>query len=226
MRPYILEERSQVHIINLEKTMPMFHEALSFVEKQAAGKNKILFVGTKKQAQDPVKSYAEKCGMPYINERWLGGLLTNFQTVRKSLERILARPHSSCCTGPFRGLFSFHEEHAGLFFGRDTEIDACVERLRNEQKAIESQRKSAERRARAGGALADVDPLGAEALDAGLVDGLAYRDEVFDIVEATQARLREIPGTVSVAQNWGACVKKLAVTINDERARRAGISKK
>ncbi len=88
MAPYIFGERKKIHIINLEKTLPMFNEAGNFLGKLAANKGKVLFVGTKRAAQEVVKDAAIRCGMPYINRRWLGGLLTNYKTVRASIKRL------------------------------------------------------------------------------------------------------------------------------------------
>ena len=88
MRPYIFGERNKIHIINLEKTLPMFNEAANFLRKLAANKGTILFVGTKRQAQDIVREEALRAGCPYVNHRWLGGMLTNYKTVKKSIERL------------------------------------------------------------------------------------------------------------------------------------------
>jgi len=88
MRPYIFGERNKIHIINLEKTLPMFNEAANFLGKLAANKGTILFVGTKRQAQDIVREEATRAGCPYVNHRWLGGMLTNYKTVKKSIERL------------------------------------------------------------------------------------------------------------------------------------------
>ncbi len=88
MGKYIFGARNKIHIINLEKTMPMFHEALSFVEKLASGKNKVLFVGTKRAASKIVAEEATRAGMPYIDHRWLGGMLTNYKTIRQSIKRL------------------------------------------------------------------------------------------------------------------------------------------
>jgi len=88
MGKYIFGARNKIHIINLEKTLPMFNEALSFVEKLAAGKNKILFVGTKRSAGKLVREEAARCGMPYVDHRWLGGMLTNYKTIRASIKRL------------------------------------------------------------------------------------------------------------------------------------------
>ncbi|BAU48176.1 30S ribosomal protein S2 [Sulfurifustis variabilis] len=88
MRPYIFGERNKIHIINLEKTLPLFNEAMDFLRKLAANKGTILFVGTKRQAQDIVRDEAIRAGCPYVNDRWLGGMLTNYRTIRRSIERL------------------------------------------------------------------------------------------------------------------------------------------
>ena len=87
MKPFIFGARNKIHIINLEKTLPLFNDALSFVNKLAASNNKILFVGTKRAAQKTVKEQAIRCGMPYVDHRWLGGMLTNWKTIRQSIKR-------------------------------------------------------------------------------------------------------------------------------------------
>lgn len=89
MAPYIFGERSRIHIINLEKTLPLFNDAMNYIGKLAANKGTILFVGTKRAAQDTVREEATRCGMPYVNRRWLGGTLTNFRTVRQSIRRLM-----------------------------------------------------------------------------------------------------------------------------------------
>lgn len=89
MSPYIFGARQKIHIINLEKTVPMLDEALNFLGKLASKNKKVLFVGTKRQARKIVAEQATACGMPYVNYRWLGGMLTNHRTVRKSVERLL-----------------------------------------------------------------------------------------------------------------------------------------
>ncbi|MEJ2686168.1 MAG: 30S ribosomal protein S2 [Gammaproteobacteria bacterium] len=88
MAPFIFGERSKIHIINLEKTLPLYREALNFVGSLAARKGRILFVGTKRAAREIVGQEAARCGMPYVNHRWLGGMLTNFKTVRQSIKRL------------------------------------------------------------------------------------------------------------------------------------------
>jgi small subunit ribosomal protein S2 len=88
MAPYIYGVRNKIHIINLEKTLPMFNEAMDFLSRVAANKGEVLFVGTKRQAQDVVAEEAKRAGMPYVNHRWLGGMLTNYQTIKKSIQRL------------------------------------------------------------------------------------------------------------------------------------------
>ncbi|NOZ10977.1 MAG: 30S ribosomal protein S2 [Gammaproteobacteria bacterium] len=88
MRPYIFGERNKIHIINLEKTVPMLKEAMTFLNKLAANGGKVLFVGTKRQAGTIIGEQASRCGSPYVNHRWLGGMLTNFQTVKNSIRRL------------------------------------------------------------------------------------------------------------------------------------------
>jgi small subunit ribosomal protein S2 len=89
MKRFIFGERNGIYIIDLEQTLSRVEVAYNFVRDLVAGGGTILFVGTKKQAQDPVRSYAEKCGMPYVNERWLGGMLTNFETISKRVAKML-----------------------------------------------------------------------------------------------------------------------------------------
>ncbi|MCY1503643.1 30S ribosomal protein S2 [compost metagenome] len=88
MGKFIFGARNKIHIINLEKTLPMFNEALTFVERLAQGKNKILFVGTKRSAGKIVAEQAARCGSPYVDHRWLGGMLTNYKTIRPSIKRL------------------------------------------------------------------------------------------------------------------------------------------
>ena len=88
MGKYIFGARNKIHIIDLEKTVPALNEAISFVEKLASGKNKILFVGTKRAASKVVREEADKVNMPYVNHRWLGGMLTNYKTIRQSIRRL------------------------------------------------------------------------------------------------------------------------------------------
>ncbi|KZZ53066.1 30S ribosomal protein S2, partial [Oleiphilus sp. HI0118] len=88
MDKYIFGARNKIHIINLEQTVPAFNESLALVKKLAENKNKILFVGTKRAASKIVKEEAERSGMPYVNHRWLGGMLTNYKTIRQSIRRL------------------------------------------------------------------------------------------------------------------------------------------
>lgn len=88
MAPYIFGHRNKIHIINLEKTLVKFNEAMDFIKKLAAKKGTILFVGTKRQAREIIAEEAQRCGMPYVDERWLGGMLTNFKTVKQSIKRL------------------------------------------------------------------------------------------------------------------------------------------
>ena len=88
MKPFIFGARNGVHIINLEKTVPMFDDALNFISSVAAKKGKILFVGTKRAASEAVKESAASCDQFYVNHRWLGGMLTNWKTVRQSIKRL------------------------------------------------------------------------------------------------------------------------------------------
>ena len=88
MDQYIFGTRDKIHIINLEHTVEMIKPALKFIEGVAAKNNKILFVGTKRTATSIIKNEAERCSMPYVNERWLGGMLTNYKTIRSSITRL------------------------------------------------------------------------------------------------------------------------------------------
>ena len=88
MAPYIYGHRNKIHIINLEKTLPAFEEALKFVRQLSAKRGTILMVGTKRQARDIVAAEAERAGVPSVNQRWLGGTLTNFKTVKTSLKKL------------------------------------------------------------------------------------------------------------------------------------------
>ncbi|MDD5328405.1 MAG: 30S ribosomal protein S2 [Sulfuricella sp.] len=88
MAPFIFGDRNKIHIINLEKTLPMYQEAMKFMRKLATNKGSILFVGTKRQAREIVKEEAERAGCHFVNFRWLGGMLTNFKTVKQSIKRL------------------------------------------------------------------------------------------------------------------------------------------
>jgi len=88
MAPYIYGNRNHIHIIDIQKTVPLLSDACTFAEKLAAKGGKILFVGTKRAARDSISTSAEECSMPYVNHRWLGGMMTNFNTVRQSIRRL------------------------------------------------------------------------------------------------------------------------------------------
>lgn len=90
MKTYIFGARNGIYIIDLQQTVGMFHAAYNFVVETVSGGKEILFVGTKKQSQESIKDEAQRCGMPYVNQRWLGGMLTNFSTINKSIERLNA----------------------------------------------------------------------------------------------------------------------------------------
>ena len=88
MAPFIFGERGKIHIINLEKTMPLFSDAMNYISSTVANGGTVLFVGTKRSAQAAILENALRCGMPYVNHRWLGGMLTNYKTVRQSIKRL------------------------------------------------------------------------------------------------------------------------------------------
>jgi small subunit ribosomal protein S2 len=88
MAPYIFGHRNKIHIINLEKSLPLFQEATKFVKQLSANRGTILMVGTKRQARETVAMEAKRAGVPYVDQRWLGGMLTNFKTVKTSLKRL------------------------------------------------------------------------------------------------------------------------------------------
>ena len=88
MSPFIFGERNRIHIINLEKTLPLYLEAAGFIKNLVADGGRVLFVGTKRSAREAVAREAARCGMPYVSHRWLGGMLTNFKTIRQSIKRL------------------------------------------------------------------------------------------------------------------------------------------
>lgn len=88
MGQFIFGERARIHIINLEKTLPLYEDALNYVGRMAANRGTVLFVGTKRAARDAIAEQAARCGMPFVSQRWLGGMLTNFKTVRQSIKRL------------------------------------------------------------------------------------------------------------------------------------------
>jgi small subunit ribosomal protein S2 len=88
MSPYIFGERNKIHIINLEKTLPLYIKAQDFIRKLATDGGSVLFVGTKRSARESIQREAERCGMPFVSYRWLGGMLTNYKTVKQSIKRL------------------------------------------------------------------------------------------------------------------------------------------
>lgn len=88
MKPYIFGSRNKIHVINLDKTLPMFEDAVKFAKQTVKNKGSILFVGAKSQASEIIAEEASRCGMPYVDHRWLGGMLTNFETVKKSIKKL------------------------------------------------------------------------------------------------------------------------------------------
>ena len=88
MAPFIFGERNRIHIINLERTQPLYAEAANFIKGVIADGGKVLFVGTKRSAREAIQKEAERCGQPFVNQRWLGGMLTNFKTIRQSIKRL------------------------------------------------------------------------------------------------------------------------------------------
>lgn len=119
MKRYIFTERSGIYILDLQKTLVMIEEAHAFIKELVANRGAVLFVGTKKQAQEAIKEEAVRCGMPYVNYRWLGGTLTNFKTIQKRINRL-------------NELTSMEEK--GLFEGLSKKE---VQKLRNEQAKLE-----------------------------------------------------------------------------------------
>jgi small subunit ribosomal protein S2 len=103
MAPYIFGHRNKIHIINLEKTLALYQEALKYVRQLAANRGSILFVGTKRQAREILREEALRCSMPFVDHRWLGGMLTNFKTVKQSIKR-LREMEQMALDGTFEGM--------------------------------------------------------------------------------------------------------------------------
>ena len=103
MAPYIFGHRNKIHIINLEKTLAMYQDALKYVRQLAANRGSILFVGTKRQAREILREEALRCSMPFVDHRWLGGMLTNFKTVKQSIKR-LREMEQMAQDGTFEGM--------------------------------------------------------------------------------------------------------------------------
>ena len=131
MKRFIFGERNGIYIIDLEQTLSRTEAAYSFVRDLVANGGEILFVGTKKQAQDPIQSYAEKVGMPYVNERWLGGMLTNFETISKSINKMLEYERMKAS-----GEFDVMIKKEALLLDRDlVKLQRNLGGLRNMKKA-------------------------------------------------------------------------------------------
>jgi small subunit ribosomal protein S2 len=124
MRPYIFGDRNRIHIINLEKTLPLFNEAMAYLKRMAENGGTVLFVGTKRQAQDIIEQEAQRCGMPYVAHRWLGGMLTNYRTIRRSIERL--KNLESILTDTTGGLERFRKKEVLTF---ERERDKLMESL-------------------------------------------------------------------------------------------------
>tara|TARA_R110002049_G_scaffold93308_12_gene230793 strand:- start:2971 stop:3987 length:1017 start_codon:yes stop_codon:yes gene_type:complete len=116
MAPYIFGERNKIHIINLEKSLPLAREAYAFIKATVADGGTILFVGTKRAAREAVREQAGRCGMPFVSQRWLGGMLTNYKTIRQSVKRLLTL-EKMAEEGAFEGLTK--KEVLGLSRERD-----------------------------------------------------------------------------------------------------------
>ena len=116
MAPFIFGARNKIHIINLEKSLPMYQDALKFVRQLASNKGTILFVGTKRQAREIVMEDAQRAGMPYVDSRWLGGMLTNYKTVKGSIKR-LKELEAMVADGSLEKL----SKKEGLMFSREME---------------------------------------------------------------------------------------------------------
>lgn len=116
MAPYIFGQRNRIHIINLEKTVPMFNDALNFISKIVGGGGTIMFVGTKRSAREAIAEQAARCGMPFVNHRWLGGMMTNYATVRQSVRRL-----KTLQTMEQDGSFAKLSKKEALLMGRERE---------------------------------------------------------------------------------------------------------
>jgi len=116
MGKYIFGARNKIHIINLEHTVPAFNEALALIQQMASQKKKILFVGTKRAAQKTIKEQAERAGQPFVSHRWLGGMLTNYKTIRASIRRL-----SDLTTQSQDGTFAKLTKKEALMRSRDME---------------------------------------------------------------------------------------------------------
>lgn len=135
MGPYIFGQRNKIHIVNLEKTLPLYLDAMNYMGRLAANGGQILFVGTKRAAREALREEARRCSMPYINHRWLGGMLTNFRTVKRSIRRYKDLQQQEK-DGTFdklnkREVLSLHREMGKLerAFGGIVDMDALPDAL-------------------------------------------------------------------------------------------------
>jgi len=134
MRSYIFTERNGIHIIDLQQTIRALERAYSFVRDTVAEGGTILFVGTKRQAQESIQAQAERCGMPYVNERWLGGTLTNFRTIRSRIDYMIDLEEQQA-----RGEFDrLPKKEAGLMLRELTKLQRRVGGLRNMHRLPEA----------------------------------------------------------------------------------------
>jgi small subunit ribosomal protein S2 len=134
MKRFIFGERNGIYIIDLQQTLSRIETAYSFVRDLVADDGTILFIGTKKQAQDPIRSYSEKCGMPYINERWLGGMLTNFETIAKRVQKMQEYQRMRA-SGDFEAM----PKKEALIIGRELEkLERNLQGIRDMKKLPEA----------------------------------------------------------------------------------------
>jgi small subunit ribosomal protein S2 len=131
MKPYIFGARNGIYIIDLQQTVRMFRDAYAYVRELVADGGSILFVGTKKQAQDAIREEAERCGMFYVTNRWLGGMLTNFQTIKQSIDRL--RKHEETLESPAMAEALTKKEMIGISRERD-KLMASLGGIKNMRK--------------------------------------------------------------------------------------------
>jgi len=130
MAEYIFGQRNKIHIVNLEKTMQNYQDAMKYVRQLAANRGTVLFVGTKRQAREIVADEAKRCGMPFVDHRWLGGMLTNFKTVKVSIKR-LKDLEVMAGDGTFDRMTKLRSYVDDNFSGRDRNFASPTERQRS-----------------------------------------------------------------------------------------------
>ena len=128
MTPFIFGTRQKIHIINLEETLPRFRDALNYLGRVAANRGKVLFVGTKPAAREIIKEEAIRSGMPYVNHRWLGGMLTNYKTIRKSIKRLKELEQKLDSENALDGMTK--KELLNLMREKD-KLAACIDGIKN-----------------------------------------------------------------------------------------------